>query len=136
MVAPIAHGDIVTSAQTYRAALCLADALDVVADKMGREDAHAGIVRAHTDVAFAMCRALLLAPVAETWPSMPERADHLADRLRRGGPFFRLTEQADAWRSWGESLRASLQACPVCEEAKVEAPGPMCEDLHWEARHG
>lgn len=126
-----------TPAQVARAALCLADALDTVADEMGREDAHTGIIRAHEDAAVSLCEDLLLAPVPAGWPSMPERADHLADRLRRGGPWFRpLSHYADAWRTWGESMRASLSACPVCEEAKGGAPGPMCEDLHVEVRHG
>jgi hypothetical protein len=124
----------VTPAQVYRAALCLADALDVVKDEMRREDACQEIITAHAGAAASLCDGLEMWSAGGDDREHPDgaRAVEIAGALMSdAGPSAAdLTRWADAWRTWGESLRASLAACPVCEEAKAEAPGPMCEDLH------
>lgn len=86
-----------TPAQVARAALRLADCLYVIAEEMRREDVHDCIIRGAK------------ADISAIWDDLHEA------RERHEMPVWNLLESsdrieasADAWRTFGENLRAEV----------------------------
>lgn len=112
--------------QAARAALCLADALDVVADEMGREDACQEIITAHSEAGEDLCDALRggydIAKPPWWVSSYPETAlpAFIQETLRsdKGPSVADLNRWADVWRAWGESTRIAAGAPQRMEEVR------------------